>query len=239
MKAQLQASYPLRACDFDLYKRLQPSSVLDLFQDAAGRHSVELGVGIGRLMEEHKQWIISSVYYEVIHTPEMYSEVTVRTWPRSPSMVSFPRDYEITDEQGTLLVKGTSQWAVIDGEARKILSAKGVYPEELVCLEEKAFSQKMPRLRDFEPTGQGMRVIPTFSMLDCNGHVNNTKYANLVLDALCLPKETPIRTFQMNYRKELLLGVPVILYTLQENGVYNVMGKNEQGESMFHCQITV
>lgn len=239
MNPYLEAKYPLRACDFDLYKRLQPSSVLDLFQDAAGRHSVELGVGIARLMEEEKHWIVSSLFYEVVKTPEMYREVRVRTWPRTPSMVAFPRDYEVLDEDGTLLVKGTSQWAVIDGGSRKILPAKGVYPEELICLEEKAFSKKMPRLRDFEPAGQGMRVVPTFSMLDCNGHVNNTKYANFVMDALCLPKETPIRTFQMNYRKELLLNVPVWVYTQYEDGVYTAMGKNEQGETMFHCQITV
>ena len=82
-------------------------------------------------------------------------------------------------------------------------------------------------------------VIPTFSQLDCNGHVNNTKYANYVLDALQLSEETPIRTFQIHYRKELLLGASVTVYTQYENGVYDVMGKNEQGETMFNCQITV
>ena len=229
----------MRACDFDCYKNLQPSSVLDLFQDVAGRHAVELGVGIESLMERNQMWIVSSVYYQVVKTPEMYEQVTLRTWPRNPSMVAFPRDYEMVDSQGNLLVKGTSQWAIIDGEKRKILSAKGVYPESLTCLEEQAFSEKMPRLRDFEPMGEGVQVIPTFSALDCNGHVNNTKYANFVMDALQLPQETPIRTFQIHYRKELLLGVPVTIYTHQENGVYDVMGKNEAGESMFHCQITV
>lgn len=237
--ALLEATYPLRACDFDCYKGLQPAGVLDLFQDGAGRHSVELGIGIEQLMAQNRMWIVSTIYYEVVKTPEMYEQVTLRTWPLTPSMAVFPRDYILEDAKGTLLVKGTSQWAVVDKEKRKIVPAKGIYPEDLTCLEHRAFGEKLPRLRDFEPTGQGVTVTPTFSQLDCNGHVNNTKYANYVLDALQLPKETPIRTFHIHYRKELLLGVPVRVYTRYEGGVYDVMGKNEQGETMFICQITV
>ncbi len=239
MNALLEATYPLRACDFDCYQRLQPAGVLDLFQDVAGRHSVELGIGIEQLMAQNKLWIVSSIYYEVVKTPKMYDEVTLRTWPLTPSVAVFPRDYVMEDAQGNLLVKGTSQWAVIDKEKRRVAPAKGIYPQELLCLEHRAFEEKISRLRDFEPTGEGMQVIPTFSQLDCNGHVNNTKYANYVLDALQLPRETPIRTFHIHYRKELLLGIPVTVYTQYKQGVYDVMGKNEQGETMFNCQITV
>lgn len=239
MNALLEATYPLRACDFDCYQRLQPASVLDLFQDGAGRHSVEMGIGIEQLMAKNLLWIVSTIYYEVVKIPKMYDEVTLRTWPLTPSMVVFPRDYILEDAKGNTLIKGTSQWAVIDKEKRKVAPAKGIYPEQLNCLEHRTFEDKLPRLRDFEPQGEGIRVTPTFSQLDCNGHVNNTKYANYVLDALHLPKETPIRTFQIHYRKELLLGAPVTVYTQYENGVYDVMGKNEQGETMFNCQITV
>lgn len=239
MNALWEATYPLRACDFDCYQRLQPAGVLDLFQDVAGRHSVELGIGIEQLMAQNKLWIVSTIYYEVVKTPKMYDQVTLRTWPLTPSVAVFPRDYIMEDTQGNLLVKGTSQWAVIDKEKRRVAPAKGIYPRELLCLEHRVFEGKLPRLRDFEPQGEGVQVTPTFSQLDCNGHVNNTKYANYVLDVLKLSEETPIRTFHIHYRKELLLGIPVTVYTQYEQGVYDVMGKNEQGETMFNCQITV
>ena len=239
MNALLEATYPLRACDFDCYQRLQPAGVLDLFQDVAGRHSVELGIGIEQLMAQNKLWIVSTIYYEVVKTPKMYDQVTLRTWPLTPSVAVFPRDYVMEDTQGNLLVKGTSQWAVIDKEKRRVAPAKGIYPQELLCLEHRVFEDKLPRLRDFEPQGEGVQVTPTFSQLDCNGHVNNTKYANYVLDVLKLSEETPIRTFHIHYRKELLLGIPVTVYTQYEQGVYDVMGKNEQGETMFNCQICI
>ena len=239
MNPSLEVSYPLRACDFDCRKQLQPASVLDLFQDAAGRHSVEMGIGIEQLLKENKLWMVSSIYYEVVNTAEMYQQVKLRTWPLTPSMVMFPREYVMEDEQGNVLVKGTSQWAVIDGKQRKILPAKGIYPEELTCLDERVFPTKLPRLRDFESVGEGYTVVPSFSQLDCNGHVNNTKYANFVLDALQLPDGASIHTFHIHYRKELLLGDPVTLYSRCENGVYDVMGKNRGGESMFHCRVTL
>ncbi len=229
----------MRACDFDCHKNLQPASVLDLFQDVAGRHSVDMGIGINRLFTENKLWIVSSIYYEVVKPPEMYQQVHLRTWPLAPSMVVFPREYVMEDEAGNVLVKGTSQWAVIDKEQRKILPARGIYPEELTCLDERAFPGKLPRLREFEPVGEGITIVPTFSQLDCNGHVNNTKYANFVLDALNLPEETPIRTFHIHYRKELLLGLPVTLYTRFEDRVYDVMGKNEEGDCMFLARVQI
>ena len=44
--------YTLRANDFDKYDRILPSSVLSIFQDAAGRHGEEIGVGFKEMLDE-------------------------------------------------------------------------------------------------------------------------------------------------------------------------------------------
>ena len=45
MKKLWQREYTLRAGDFDKFDRIKPSAVLDLFQDVAGQHAEEIGVG--------------------------------------------------------------------------------------------------------------------------------------------------------------------------------------------------
>ena len=43
--------YYLRASDFDKFNHIKPSAVLDLFQDAAGQHADELGVGFDQMIK--------------------------------------------------------------------------------------------------------------------------------------------------------------------------------------------
>lgn len=237
MQRVLEATYPLRVSDFDCRRQLQPAGVLDLFQDAAGRHSADMGIGFDTMLEQHKMWILSGVQYRVIQTPNMYQTVRLHTWPLAPGAVTFRREYRMEDLQGNVLVLGTSDWAIIDSEKRKLLPAKGMYPFDSGFSEEKCFAEKMPHLRDFEPEREGMKFIPRFSQLDMNGHVNNTKYANFVLDALALKPQETIDTFQIHYQHELRLDQAVTVYTKRVENLCFAMGKNDGNETMFHCQI--
>ncbi len=231
--------YPLRACDFDCRYQLQPAGVMDLFQDAAGRHAVELGIGYPQLAPQNKMWIISGLQYEVHATPEMYQTVRVITWPLAATSVTCRREYRMEALDGTLLVKGTSDWAIMDGEKRKLIRAREVYPKDLSFCEELAIDGKMPRLKDFEIQGQGVTVVPGFSQLDMNRHVNNTKYANFFLDAVNLQSDEQIKEFQIHYRKEILAGQPVRIFVQRETNTLFAMGKNEDGETMFSGRIVL
>ncbi|MBQ6818555.1 MAG: hypothetical protein IJP35_02995 [Clostridia bacterium] len=239
MKAVFSQEYPLRACDFDCHHHLQPAGVMDLFQDAAGRHAMELGIGFPQLAAKHQMWILSGVQYEVVATPHMYQTVRVVTWPLPASSVTCRREYRMEALDGTLLVKGTSDWAIMDGDKRKLLRAREVYPEGLDYCTDLCFDEKMPRLKDFVPADEGMTVIPGFAQLDMNGHVNNTKYANFILDAIQWQEGDAIAVFQIHYRKELLAHQPATVYVQREGKTILAMGKNSDGESMFLGRIAL
>ncbi len=237
MNSVYSMEYPLRACDFDRYHRLQPAGVLDLFQDVAGRHALELGIGFPQLAPQNKMWIVSGLEYQVVETPVMYQQVRLVTWPLESTSVTCRRDYRMETLEGKLLVRGTSDWAMMDSQKRKLVRGRDIYPPELAFREELAIEGKMPRLRDFEPEGEGFTLIPGYSHLDMNGHVNNTKYAGFMLDALCLEEHQAIETFQIHYRKELMAYEPVTLYKKQENNTFLLMGKSPQGDTMFSGRI--
>jgi len=233
MKPVFVQEYPLRACDFDCRCHWQPSGVMDLFQDAAGRHAMELGIGFLQLAAEQKMWILSGVQYEVVATPHMYQQVRVITWPLPATSVTCRRDFRIESLDGQVLVKGTSDWAIMDGQKRKLIRAREVYPPELAYCSDLAFEEKMPRLKAFEPQGEGLMVIPGYAELDMNGHVNNTKYANFIMNAVDLEADETVRLFQIHYHKELLAHQPVWVFVFREDSTIYAMGKNETGEIMF------
>ena len=80
-------------------------------------------------------------------------------------------------------------------------------------------------------------VYAASSMLDCNSHVNNTYYANWVMDALNLGKGEQIKTLQIDYRKEVMLGESLKIYTKRQANKIQAKGMNEEGERCFNAEI--
>lgn len=230
------AAYTLRAADFGLYSRLRPSSILDIFQDVAGRHAIELGCDGPTLLQRNLAWVIVKLRFRVLAEAKMYQPVLVSTWPLAPGRIGYQREYRIADEQGNTIAEGSSEWVLMDVSARRIASVGNVYPLEEHC-QEKVFSDGFPRLRNFEPQGEGYCFLPPFSDFDLNGHVNNTKYANFVLDALNPEQQDVISSFQLDYHREVLPGVKLNILHRRDGNTVLARGDNEQGEKMFSCRI--
>ena len=188
--------------------RILPSSVLDLFQDAAGEHAASLGVGYYDLLPENKCWMILRLRYEMIAQPKMFSDVTVRTWPIESRRLEFDRDYIMYDRDGKELAKGTAQWAILDVSDREkpqFVTARSFDLGLDEYIPERALEGKFDRLApNFEADGEPYITRSGYTDIDTNGHVNNIKYANFILDALDLPYDKVIRSFRIDYVKEVL-----------------------------------
>lgn len=237
MQATFERSFYLRTSDFDLYKRLQPASVLDLFQDAAGAHAALLGIGGGAMEDRELIWVLTKVKFQFLAPARMFQRVRVKTWPLSPGRLGFQREYLMEDEAGQTLVKGSSQWVLVHREKRCFMPVKDVYPAQMEFCSQTVFDGKMLRIRDFEPQGEPLRLRPGFSQLDINEHVNNTKYANYALDALVPGPEEIIDTFQIDFHREVQAGTALHIHSRREENCLLACGRSEAGENMFACRI--
>ena len=97
--------------------------------------------------------------------------------------------------------------------------------------------KKIAKVPDFEAQGEPFTVNPTYTELDLNNHVNNTKYANYVLDAINPQENDVIKTFQMDYRKEVTLGNSLGVYFTRLSNEILAKGTNPDGDVMFACKI--
>ena len=80
-------------------------------------------------------------------------------------------------------------------------------------------------------------VFSGFSEIDVNGHVNNTKYANFVLDAAGLSSGEAIDTFQIEYHREIKKNSAVTVFVRREGKELLSKGVSDEGEKMFSCRI--
>ncbi len=232
-----EKEYHLRASDFDKFNHIKPSAVLDLFQDAAGQHAEEIGVGFGDMIKRSYLWVLTRIKFEFLSHPKSYGKVIVKTWPLKPNRLTYRREYAIEDENGERLIVGSSEWVVIHSEKRRLVSAPDLYPFTDGFHTETMCEEKLSKVEDFEVLGAPYIVNTGFSDLDVNDHVNNTKYANYILDALNPEKAEELKEFQIDYRKEVLGGTELSIYHTKQNESVLAKGQNSNGDIMFACRL--
>ncbi len=231
-----QKEYELRAADFDRWDRIRPASILSLFQDVAGIHANELGIGFAALMERKTIWVLTKVRYELVGTPRRYERVRVRTWPLPPARINFRREYCIETTDGEVLVQGTSEWVVVHSEKRRVLPAADIYPSDDYCTDT-CFPGRLAKVPAFEAEGAGREVVPGFTQLDINGHINNTCYADFVMDALSPAEDVTVTGLQIDYHRELMAGQRFALHLHRDGDTLLSCGISGEGERMFSCRL--
>ena len=239
MNESFEKEFYLRTADFDCRMDLQPASILDLFQDVAGEHARLLGIGRDVMLEKQLIWVIVKVRYRILSMPKQFDRVRVKTWPLPPRRSLFQREYKIMAEDGTPLVLGSSEWVVIHAERRRLMPIGDVYPLKDGFLEERNFEDGFVRLSDFSGEGTSRTILPLFSELDVNGHVNNTKYANYIMDTVNPDEGEHIAEFGIEYHREVQPDHPLTLLAVRGEGQIDVKGTDPDGARMFTARITL
>ena len=239
MNESFEKEFYLRTADFDCRMDLQPASILDLFQDVAGEHARLLGIGRDAMLEKQLIWVIVKVRYRILSMPKQFDRVRVKTWPLPPRRSLFQREYKIMAEDGTPLVLGSSEWVVIHAERRRLMPIGDVYPLKDGFLEERNFEDGFVRLSDFSGEGTSRTILPLFSELDVNGHVNNTKYANYIMDTVNPDEGEHIAEFGIEYHREVQPDHPLTLLAVRGEGQIDVKGTDLDGARMFTARITL
>ncbi len=169
---------------FDLNKRLSAKSILCILQDVAAVHAEELGVGLDALLSKNLYWVLSRIKFDIIKMPEMNQTVIVETWPHEKGRIDFDRDMRILSEDGNELIIATTKWCVIDTVSRTLQKTENVNYIGGDYLDSTTYEGRFGRLTlpGAEPTECFCHTV-SFCDLDPNNHMNNTNYANLVLNA--------------------------------------------------------
>ncbi|MBE6788027.1 MAG: hypothetical protein E7537_06740 [Ruminococcaceae bacterium] len=237
MKKLWQKEYSLRGCDMDKFGHIKPSAILEFFQDAAGQHAEELGLGFEAMLKRNYLWVMTRVKFQILSAPKQFQKIVVKTWPLEPNRINYKREYVIEDLNGNVLIRGGSEWVVIDSVKRRFVTVTDLYPFNDGFEKEVMFKEKLQKIRDFETKGEGYFVCAGFSELDNNNHVNNTKYANYIMNAIAPKQREQIESFQIDYRKEVMEGAKLEIFHTREENIIVVKGVNESGEIAFSCKI--
>lgn len=194
--------------DADLYDHLRPDALLRYFQNIGTEHSALLGMGREYLRGEfHSCWILTRVWFGLNRPIHAGETIRLRTWNRGITGIQVYRDFQLLvgeEQVGT----GVSAWAVADVDSRRLLRPRDIPGISQAPVPEGIAGKTLKLIREPEDKTFAFEKTVRYADLDVNGHMNNTKYADILLDAFT-PEEMRGRYLsglQLNYSQECRFG---------------------------------
>lgn len=167
--------------DVDFNDVIRPTAILDLFQDAAGVHAKDLGVGYEAMLQKNYAWVVLYQKFSILNIPPYLDYVLLNTWPKPKSRLEFLREYQMTTRSGEVLVQGISNWVVIDLKTRGLVRSDSIeFNGEYVDYTN--YPDRCKRKLNLDSS----LIIDTFEYvvelddIDHNGHMNNARYLNVL-----------------------------------------------------------
>ena len=200
----------LRTKDVDMHRRMRTSRLLELLQEASIAHTEELGWPRSTTLDRGFLWMIAMQRIEIARMPEYDEAITLSSWPGPMMHVLFPRQYLVEDAQGNVLIRGSALWTLVDRETRAMADpdVHGVVIPGMSTERD----LPLPGIVRPEECDRKAGIEVPFSYCDLNGHMNNTRYLDVVEDHLAGPAEgRELASVAVQYSAEVRYGDEVLL----------------------------
>lgn len=179
-------------------------ALINYFQDCSTFHSESIGLGMERLKQEKKAWVLS--YWQIIvdRYPKLYEKITTGTFATEFKGLFGNRNFYMKDGEGRRIACANSIWVFMDLEkgrpcrpAEEDIAPYGVNEPLDMPYEDRKIS--VPEVfEDREP-------FPVRKYhIDTNEHVNNCQYVQMALEML--PGDINVRQVRVDYKKSAVLG---------------------------------
>ena len=237
MQPIYQQKFTLTHMHVDRFGRATPAALLYFVQEAAGSHCALLQVDHNALASKHLFWAVTRNRVQITRLPRLGETVTVETWPMPTTRVAYPRSVVAYDENRQELFRSISLWVLMDSESRNMLlpGKSDVTVNGIIVGSE----LDAPRAIAVRPMEHTVTRTVGFSLLDRNGHMNNTRYMDWVFDLLpgAFHQGHPVREFTVCYLNEALEGEEIALsYALTDGPLFTVDAQRE-GTRIFSAQL--
>lgn len=207
----------VRYFQIDSNSCMTPAALLSSLQEMAITHSDTLGYTIDYMLEHQWFWSVVNWHLKLYRMPKYGEKIILQTWNDKFARFQANRSFFIFDEAGNKLLDGVSRWVFMDLEKRKPTNVPAGMAEKYHAGQESAIEGEkflMPK----EPAGElfcTRDIIVTRRDTDTNGHANNVKYLEWVMDDI--PDEIyvdmALKDIRIVYRKECLRGDTVTVKT--------------------------
>ena len=199
-------NFTLSDIHVDCFGRLKTSMILYFAQEVAGNHFSRLAMDYDAMLQRRLFWAITRHKVQITRLPRHGETIRIETWPMPTTRVAYPRSVVAYDEQGNECFRAITLWVLMDLNNRSMVlpGKSGIEVAGTLRGNELASPLGLPAkaLRN-----RRSRCV-SFTDLDRNGHMNNTKYLDWMDDLLpaSFHAEHTVKEFTVCYLNEAREG---------------------------------
>ena len=213
----------------DRFGKLKLSAPLFYAQEIAGQHCNLLGTDFDSLAKHGLFWAVTRHRVQITRMPVRGETITVETWPMPTTRVAYPRAVAAYDAEGKELFRIISLWVLMDINKRTMVLPGKSSIEVAGILRGTELETPSSLVPQALPSNSSRQV--TFSCLDRNGHMNNTKYLDWISDLLDsdFHRDHTAKEYTICYLSEALEKQQISLaWQLSQEGILQVHAHREE-----------
>lgn len=212
--------YTVKWHDTDANREVRPSQILMYMQETANLQLQDSGMPLDDLRDRYGLgFILSRISVRMIEPLYAYDKIEVQTWICDSRGLSFNRCFAILKE-GRVVAEAYSAWALLNLRERRLVK---VGEFEFPFPGDATLEIDLPRRVHFPSSTvvetAGERTI-RYADIDYNGHMNNTRYPDMLCDFVPDVFAKRVRGFTLSYLHEATYGHTLKVYRAQTNGGY-------------------
>ena len=172
----------IRSEHVDRSRTLRTSELLRLLQEVSIAHTEELGFRRDKTLDRGLLWVIARQSLRIFEMPAYDEEILIRSRPGERLHYFFPRFYEVI-KNGRVIIVSQAIWMLISEKTRTFVD-----PVEYgILIPGDPDSPEVALSVPSRPPKDAELLFETpfrarFSQIDLNGHMNNTRYFDLIDD---------------------------------------------------------
>jgi medium-chain acyl-[acyl-carrier-protein] hydrolase len=192
---------------------LKYTDLCNILQLTAAAHSEIGGISFSDMQEFNQAWVLSRMRVEITELPKWKDILTVKTWINTLENSRSVRALELY-VNGRKMIGCETFWVVFNTKIRRPEALSLPFGHFELYPEQKATQIPFSKINVSNETKLVFEKSVYLSDLDNVNHVNNVKYLEWCLDFVDLELilSQKIKSFEMNFLKELSLKDKVILH---------------------------
>lgn len=191
---------------------MREADILREFQQSGIDHLDAVNHGLEVMEELHEAYLLCRNSVRIHRLPRYGEELSALTCtPRYDGLFDV-RYYALRDKTGEFIADSCSYWSLFDTKRMHIVRPTQSIDSYMLKAESFKVSAPVPtRLTAPEGMEKIADLKVTHSLIDQYGHINNTRYVDLLRDFL--PEDVWISELTMNYNTALPLGAEFSVMT--------------------------
>lgn len=222
-------------CDLNGY--LMPGAFLRMVQQLSTDHCEAIGMDQAFYEKNQAVFLMAKMALRWEKVPRCGDTLTLTTMPENCKRATYKRVTTVRDATGNLLGLTDSRWVLVDTQTRRIIRRPSQTFQELPFGTEVPYELGMniERPQELEQVGQ---TAAYYTFCDTNGHLNNTRYADIACDALPLEqlRKEPVTQLCISYHNEVPAGEHFQVQRGQVDTGWYVSGTRD-GKCCFEAQL--